>query len=74
MACFSGLPEAAALVKLSIHLAALQAVQGAVASRLSPKPDDSAICHMSAAGGEVDQYRYARPNPSQGYLSRDAQP
>lgn len=24
-------------------------------------------------GGEVDQYRYARPNPSQGYLSRDAQ-
>eukprot|EP00891_Asterochloris_glomerata_P004688 jgi/Astpho2/4688/Aster-00248 len=24
-------------------------------------------------GGEVDQYRNARPNPSQGYLSRDAQ-
>ena len=54
------------LLRFSDHLAALP-------GSLLAKPEDSAISHTSAAGGEVDQYRYARPTPSQGYLSRDAQ-
>ena len=50
-----------------------QAGQCTASRSLLAKPDFLATCHMSAAGGEVDQYRYARPNPSQSYLSRDAQ-